>query len=121
MSQVYPHRFNRPRVAELHRQLVDKLKTMTPPSDRPLTTPLIERAAGLRNDAFYLSELQKALEPVIEAVVDRAVTSDGIRDVSDARTFPHETLDDNLLAEFERRAEEIDEESSIPYSRRRNL
>jgi hypothetical protein len=106
------HRPNRPRLVELHRQVVDRLKAMSPPSDRPYNARPVDRSAGLREDAAYLAELQRAIEPLIEAVVDRAVTADGIRDVADAGSFPFETLDDNVLAEFERRAEELDEEAA---------
>jgi hypothetical protein len=102
---------NSPAVADVHRELVAKLAAIKPPPEKSVYASPYEQAVGLRQDASYLAELQKALEPVIEAVVDRAVSFTGMRDVSDRRGFPYQVLEDDVLDEFKAHASLIEEEA----------
>ena len=102
---------NSPSVADVHREFVAKLAAIKPPPEKSVYASPYEQAAGLRRDAAYLSELQKALEPVIEAVVDRAVSFTGMRVVADRRGFPYQVLEDDVLDEFKSHASQIEDEA----------
>jgi hypothetical protein len=102
---------NSPSVADVHRELVAKLAALRPPGGGGGYASPYDQAVGLRKDAAYLAELQKALEPVIEAVIDRAVSFTGMRDVTDRRGFPYQVLEDDILDEFKAHAAQIEEEA----------
>lgn len=102
---------NRPSVADVHRELVAKLAALKPPLEKSVYASPHDQAAGLRTDAAYLGELQKALEPVIDAVIDRAVSFTGMRDVTDRRSFPYQVLEDDVLDEFKAHAAQIDDDA----------
>jgi hypothetical protein len=93
---------NSPAVSDVHRELVAKLAAIKPPPEKSVYASPYEQAVGLR---------QKALEPVIEAVVDRAVSFTGMRDVSDRRGFPYQVLEDDVLDEFKAHASLMEEEA----------
>ncbi len=98
---------NTPSVPDVHRELVAKLAAMKPPPDKSVYASPYDQADGLRKDAAYLAELQRALEPVVEAVVDRAVSFTGMRDVTGCRGLPYQALEDDVLDEFKAHASQI--------------
>jgi hypothetical protein len=104
---------NRPSVADAHREPVAKLAALKPPAEKSVYASPYDQAHGLRTDAAYLAELQRALEPVIEAVIDRAVSFTGLRDVTDRRGFPYQVLEDDILDEFRAHAGLIEDEAQV--------
>jgi hypothetical protein len=90
--------------------LLDILALVRVPSDLPSSTNVFDRSAGLRNDAQYLFDLYKALEPIVERVAQKAVDEADCKDVTEFAPVPLEALDDYVLSVMRGRADDMEEE-----------
>ena len=108
--RLHKPRHRPPRLADLHRKLLSRLAAMPLPPEPAMGDTPVEQAAGLRRDAEYLAQLQHSLEPIVEHVLNRAVDAAGLRDVRDAANMPYSVLDDDVLAEMRRRADDLERE-----------
>ncbi len=84
----------------------------------------VNQAIGLRDNAEYLAELHRQLQPIIARVAELAADFTGCKDTSDMAGAPLDALDDYVLSPMRGYAELLEDDSqgdlfpSARYARR---
>jgi hypothetical protein len=81
------------------------------PGDQPYDiSSTANQAVGLRDNAEYLAELHRQLQPIVARVAELAADYTGCKDTSEMAGIPLEALDDTVLSVMRDYADLLDDD-----------